>query len=268
MNFLKRLFGRSSPSEEEGEVRVEETRVIENPLTLIIVGDRGVGKSYLAGLMADGSRTLVFSRLSTVKGAERTINLEKVAKKKPNVIIVEDLPSFKSHGDLAKILALQRHLGVEKTLIVTQLIEELEAEEFRQATHLVVFRASLSVAKLNVYLNDYRLAQRIAERASTLKERLCFIVDLRAKKVSNTFINSNVKEIESWLKNPVEVEEETAKVEEVEVKVEKLSIRQQILRLKRADRSLDHYQIAKILNITPNHAKKELSRLRRAGLID
>ena len=268
MNFLKRLFGRSPSSEEEGEVKVEETRVVENPTTIIVVGDRGTGKTFFVETLTEGRRKIVFSRLSTIKGAKRSITLSAAERAKAEVLVVEDLPSFTSHGDLAKILALQRHLGIEEAYIVTQFLEEVEASEFRQATHLAVFRASLSVQKLNSYVNDYALANKIAKRASALAERQCFIVDLRRKVVSPTFINSNVTEVRKWIENPVEVEEETKAVEEVEVRVERLSVRQQILRLKRADRSLDHYEIAKILNITPNHAKKELSVLRRRGLID
>jgi len=262
MSFLARFFRKE-------EVKaVEESKVVENPVTIIVAGDRGTGKSYFVKSMIDGRRALTFSRLSTERGAKRSITISAVEKAKAEVLVVEDLPAFSSHGDLAKILALQRHLGVEEVYIVTQFVEEVEASEFRQATHLAVFRASLSVAKLNSYVNDYSLASKIARRASALAERQCFVVDLRRKAVSPTFINSNVAEIRKWIENPVEVEEETRAVEEVEVHVERLSIRQQILRLKRADRSLDHYQIAQILNITPNHAKKELSRLRRAGLID
>jgi len=267
LSFLKNLFGRN-----KNEIKaVKEEEVVERPLTLVVIGDRGVGKSFFVDRMVEGKEVLVFSRLSSAKKARRTIKVEDVEKERPRAVVVEDLPSFKDLGDLAVIAALQRHLGVEELYIITQLMEKVDKEVFRQATHLVIFRSSISVQKLNSYLNDYKLAQRIAEKASSLAERQLFIVDLRSKKVSPIYVNVNVEEIRKWIENPIEananVEVTQNNVEEVEVRVERLSVRQQILRLKRLDPSLDHYQIAKILNITPNHAKKELSTLRRAGLI-
>jgi len=261
---LKNLLNR----DKEEVKAVAEEEVVQSASTFIVVGDRGTGKTYFVNRMVQGRRTLVFSRLSSVKGAKRTIRVEEVERARPQVIVVEDLPAFKELGDLATIVALQRHLGVEESYITTQLVEKVDKEVFRQATHLVVFRSSLSVQKLASWLNDYRLAQKVAEKAVNLKERQLFLVDLRAKKVSRVFVNDNVEEIRKWIESPIEtVEVAENNVEEVEVEVHKLSVRQQILRLKRADPSLDHYQIASILGITPNHAKKELSTLRRAGLI-
>jgi len=263
LNFLSRFLRRGE------EVKaVKEEEVVESALTFIVVGDRGTGKSFFVNKMAEGARVLVFSRLSSVKGAKRTIRVEDVEKARPETIIVEDLPAFKDTSDLATIIALQRHLGVKETYVVTQLAEKVDREVFRQATHLVVFRASISVQKIAAWINDYKLAQKIADKASTLAERQCFIVDLRRRVASRTFLNDNIESIRAWVENPVEEVEEARVVQTVEVTVQQYSIRQQILRLKRLDPSLDHYQIAERLGITPNHAKKEICILRREGLID
>jgi len=264
MSFLKRLLKR-----EEGVELTPSPHTLPSATTIVVVGDKGVGKSTLVANMIKNRKTVVFSPLESWRGAKKTLRTPRPGE--AEVVVVDDLPAFGrgAEEELAKLAALQRHLGVKELYVVTQILESVPQSVFRQASVLVVFRAALNVNKLAAYLNDYGLAKKISAKAEALKDYQCFMVDLRKKLVSPVFINVNAEEIKRWLENPTETAEvEAAKVEEVEVRVEKLSIRQQILRLKRADRSLDHYQIAQLLGITPNHAKKELSRLRRAGLID
>jgi len=267
---LTRLLNAFNKSESQIESRASD---IQGPvLRVLVVGEPGTGKTTLLKRLVEERKAVVISKLkndyANVKKLS-AISLAKLAKNEAEVLVIEDLPAFKSRSELLNILSLQRHLGFKEVYLVTQFISGLEVDLVKTLTHLIIFKSDLPVQKLSALLNNnYQLAFALAEKASRLSRFEYFIVDKASLKISRAYVNQNVESFKAWIENPTEASKpETVKQTIVVESYEGLSLRQKILLLKQKDPSLDHHQIAQILNISVNHAKKELSRLRRSGLI-
>jgi len=269
--MLSRLLSAFKPSENIIQSKAESCDCFTT-LRVLIVGEPRSGKSYFLRKLVGSRKVVLCSKVSNeIKAVKKlaTISMDKIVKAQGEVLIIEDLPAFKNLGDLMRVLSIHKHLGLNEVFVTTQFIGFVEVDTFKTLTHLVVFKSDLPVQKLSALLNNnYQLAQKIANKASTLQRFQYFIVEKATGKISTAYVNDNANSFRSWVRNPVDEVAREAKQTVVVESYEGMSIRQQILALKRRDQSLDHYQIAQALNIGVNHAKKELSRLRRCGLIE
>jgi len=248
---------------------------------IAIVGQRGVGKTYLLKqLSMNATKAIVFpkiwnewnglcNRVSRVGYGiiqrERFDSRKYLKRHSGACIIFDDLSSAirsTSTQTIIDLISLSRHYSCQ-IIAAFPSPEIIPRQLFNLFEGFIVFRNNISPSKWREYLVDGRLAKWIASLSRRLRDREFFFV-ARDGRVSKVY-NGSIKDVESFITNLTIREEQLIEERTLTSKQCRHKITNRILELA-MDVNLSYAEIAKRAGTTVETVSTIISRLRRKGV--